>query len=103
VAISIAQGSQTSYPVRARRWWRSAHSGPVCRGSWGSVSVGRPTGRFSPRSGTCRWRHEPRFRLSSGPRPLALSCARLSANLGAFNPRPYTLTEIGDSFGGPPL
>lgn len=37
------------------------------------------------------------------PVPLALSCACLSANLGAFNPRSYTLTEIGDSFGGPPL
>ena len=37
------------------------------------------------------------------PVPLALSCACLSASLRAFNPRSYTLTEIGDSFGGPPL
>lgn len=39
------------------------------------------------------------------PAPLreTLSCARLWASLGAFNPRSYTLTEIGDSFGGPPL
>lgn len=72
--------------------------------SQGSVSAGRPfPSRFSPRSGTCRLRHESRFRLSSGPRPLALTCARFSANLGAFNPRSYTLTDFGDSFGGPPL
>lgn len=38
--------------------------------SQGSVSAGRPfPSRFSPRSGTCRLRHESRFRLSSGPRP----------------------------------
>ena len=38
--------------------------------SRGSVSAGRSSqSRFSPRSGTCRLRHEPRFRLSSGPRP----------------------------------
>lgn len=37
------------------------------------------------------------------PVPLAPSSACLSANLGAFGPRSYTLTEAGDSFGGPPL
>ena len=37
------------------------------------------------------------------PVPLALSSACLSANLGAFNPRSYILTDSGDSFGGPPL
>ena len=37
------------------------------------------------------------------PVPLALLSACFSANLGAFNPRPYTLTDFGDSFGGPPL
>ena len=35
------------------------------------------------------------------PVPLALSCACFSANLGAFNPRPYIIDGIGDSFGGP--
>lgn len=37
------------------------------------------------------------------PVPLALTCAGLSVNLGAFDPRSYTLTDSGDSFGGPPL
>lgn len=37
------------------------------------------------------------------PVPPALTCACFSANLGAFNPRSYTLTDFGDSFGGPPL
>lgn len=37
------------------------------------------------------------------PVPLALLGACFSANLGAFNPRSYTLTDDGDSFGGPPL
>lgn len=37
------------------------------------------------------------------PVPLTLICACFSANLGAFNPRSYTLTDDGDSFGGPPL
>lgn len=37
------------------------------------------------------------------PVPLAPVSACFSANLGAFNPRSYTLTDFGDSFGGPPL
>lgn len=37
------------------------------------------------------------------PVPPALLGACFSANLGAFNPRSYTLTDFGDSFGGPPL
>lgn len=72
--------------------------------SRGSVSAGRSLrSRFFPRTGTCRLRHGSRFRLSSGPRPLAPTSACFSANLGAFNPRSYTLTDDGDSFGGPPL
>lgn len=35
--------------------------------------------------------------------PLALTCACFPTNLGTFNSRPYTLTDSGDSFGGPPL
>lgn len=35
------------------------------------------------------------------PVPLTLLGACFSANLGAFNPRSYTLTDSGDSFGGP--
>ena len=37
----------------------------------------------------------------SVPVPPAPLSACFSANLQAFNPRPYTLTGFGDSFGGP--
>ena len=72
--------------------------------SRGSVSAGRSLrSRFSPRPGTCRLRHGSRFRLSSGPRPPHTDLCVLLGDLGTFNPRSYTLTDAGDSFGGPPL
>lgn len=105
-AVPVARGTSKAVPADSRL----PMAATVPKG-WADVDLpeeafqrGTPCGAASPRvSGPVDCAANRASGCPSAPLPNTLACACFWVNFGAFNPQSYTLTEIGDSFGGPPL